>query len=57
MLPFGGCSLSDSRVQLEVFEGNWVANKGFTTPYRGRVYLWPLVRIITRESLARVEIP
>ena len=32
-----------------------VANIGFATPNRGRVYLWPLVGIITQESLAIVE--
>ena len=55
MLPLGGCSLGESHVLLEIFEGNWVANKVFSTPKRERVYLWPLVGIITREPLARVE--
>ena len=34
-----------------------IANKGLLTPNKGRVYLWPFVRIITRESLAIVEMP
>ena len=44
-------------VQLEVFERNWVSNKGFVTPNKGRGYSRPLVGIITRESLFRVGIP
>ena len=55
MLPLRGRSLGDSRVYFEVFKGKWVANKGFATPNKGRVCIWPLVKIITQESLAIVE--
>ena len=45
------------RVQLEVFVGNLLANKGFATLNICCVYLWPLIGIITWESLARLEMP
>ena len=57
MLPLRGRSLGDNQVYFELFKGNWVANKGFATPNRRKVYLWPLVRIITQESVAIVEMP